>query len=114
MAYRARIQLAVLDHNAHIGRNPKCYTDSQEFQYHRRYRKQTKNWDAVKVMESKEYKQITDLSNEVYKYWEESEFNMKKRSVIPGNHPCNIQHTIAHTQPPETNVIVVNTKSRFT
>lgn len=53
MAYRARIQLAVLDHNAHIDRNPKHHLKSQEY---RRYRKQTRSWDVVKVMEAKDYK----------------------------------------------------------
>jgi len=110
LAYRSRIQLAVLDHNAHIDRNPKRHTDSLEFQYHRRYRKQMRNWDAVKVMESKGYTYIKELSNAVLRYWEDSEFNIKKRYVISDNHPCNIQRTIAHTQPPETNTIVGNKK----
>ena len=47
-AYRTRIQLAVLEHNAHVKSK---HSQSLDYQYHRRYRKQTKNWDAVKVME---------------------------------------------------------------
>ena len=114
MAYRARIQLAVLDHNDHIDQIPKQHLKSQEYQYHRWYRKQTCNWDVVKVMEAKDYKYVSELSNEVLKYWGQSTFTMKKRNTTAPDHQCSIQHTIAHTQPPHTNTIVTNQKSRFT
>ena len=64
-AYRTRIQLAVLDHNAHMDHNAKQHGKSLDYQYHRRYRKQTKNWDAVKVMEAKEYKYIANLIEQI-------------------------------------------------
>ena len=109
--YRARVQLAVLDHNAHIGQNPRQYSETREYQYHQLYRKQTKNWDVVKVMEAKEYKYIPELLGEILKYWHESTLTMRSRS---SSHPAHIQPTIAHTQPPNTCVIVNNKKSRFT
>ena len=103
----------MLDHNAHIDRNPKHHTESQDYQYHRRYRKQTRNWDAVKVMEAKDYKYVSELSNELLKYWEQSTFTMRTHNRISPDHPCSIQPTIAHTQPPDTNTIVTIKKSRF-
>jgi len=38
IAYWARIQLAVLDHNAHVNHNAKQHKQTHEYQYHRRYR----------------------------------------------------------------------------
>ena len=113
-AYRARIQLAVLDHNAHIDRNPKQHMRSQEYQYHRRYRKQTRNWDVVEVLEAKDYKYVSELSDEVLKFWGRSTFTMRTRNTTAQDHPCSIQRTIAHTQQPDTSTIVTNKKSRFT
>ena len=111
--YRARIQLAVLDHNAHIQRHPRQHGKTHEFQYHRRYRKQTKNWDVVKVMEAKQYKYIPELMDKILKYWHESSLTMRFRSSS-SSHLAHIQPTIAHTQPPNTHVIVNTKKSRFT
>lgn len=106
-AYRARIQLAVLDHNAHISRSPKQHNSSQEFLYHRRYRKQTRQWDVVKVLEAKEFQYIPEMFGEVLKFWQQSSFSMKKRSTtLPSQ-------TIAHIPPPDTCTIVTNKKSRF-
>ena len=67
-AYRARIQLALLDHNAYIDQNHKQHIRSQEYQYHRRYSKQICNWDVVKVLEAKDYKYVSELSDKVLKF----------------------------------------------
>ena len=104
----------MLDHNAHIDRNPKYHSLTQDYKYHRRYRKQSRNWDVVQVLEEKEYKYIPELSNAVVKFWQESSCTMKTRNPVAANHPSHIQPTIAHTQPPETHMIVSNKKSRFT
>ena len=50
--YRARIQLAVSDHNIPVDRNAKQQKQTHEYQYHRRYGKQTKNWDVVKILQT--------------------------------------------------------------
>ena len=112
-AYRARIQLAVLDHNAHIHRAPKQQAQTLEYIYHRRYRRQTRNWDVVKVMERKEYEYIPELLDMIVKFWKESGCTTRKRNALPSNHPSHIQRTIAHTEPPNTHTIVENKKSRF-
>ena len=74
-AYCAQIQLAVLDHNAHLDRNPKQRGENQGYQYHRRYRKQTRNWDVVKVLDRKEYKYIPELMTEIITYWIQHAFS---------------------------------------
>ena len=113
-AYRARIQLAVLDHNAHIHRAPKLQGDTQDYIYHRRYRKQTRNWDVMKVMERKEFEYIPELLESITKFWEESGFTTRTQNALHSDHPSHIQRTIAHTEAPNTHMIVQNKKSRFT
>ena len=97
-----------------MDRNAKKHSQSLDYQYHRRYRKQTKNWDAVKVMEAKEYKYIPDLIEEILKYWQESISTMKSKNTVDTNHPQHNQRTIAHIEPPDTHIIVSKKKSRFT
>ena len=97
-AYRARIQLAVLDHNAYIHCAPKLQGYTQDYIYHCRYRKQTHNWDVVKVMERKEFEYIPELLEMITKFWEESGFTTRTRNALPSDHPSHIQRTIVHTE----------------
>ena len=53
-SYHTRVQLAVLDHNAHLDRE-KAKNKTGEIIYNRKFRKQTKKWDATPSMESKKY-----------------------------------------------------------
>ena len=110
-AYRTRIQLAVLDHNFHLDRNHKQKNNGQDYQYHRKYRKQTRNWDVDKVLEEKDYCYIPEVMDEILTYWQQSQFTMKSRSTSPQD--PTLPHTIAHTQPPDTATIVNRKKSRF-
>ena len=102
-----------MDHNAHLDRCPKLHSDSHAYQYHRRYRKQTRNWDVVQVMEAKDYKYIPELLKEIFLLWECSTFTMKSRLTASQDDPMNIQPTIAHVQPPDTATIVNKKQSRF-
>ena len=90
-AYRTWIQLAILDHNAQLDHSPKLHSETHAYQYHRRYRKQTCNWDVVQVKQAKDYKYIPARIT----------------------HPMNIQPTIAHIQPPDTATIFNKKRSRF-
>ena len=105
-AYRTRIQLAVLDHNFHVDRTPKLHSKSQELQYHRKFRKQSRNWDVVKVMQKKQYTYIPEMLKEILMYWQLSEFNM--RMITDSNSTRAV-----HVQPPDTATIVNNKRSRF-
>ena len=73
----------------------------------------TKNWDVVRVLEAKEYKYIPDLMNEIQRFWKSYSFVMKTRSSTSENHPANIQSTIAHAPPPETQIIASNKNLGF-
>ena len=112
--YRTRIYLAVLDHNFHLNRLPKQNRDCS-YQYHRRFRRQTKNWDVVRVLEKKQYDYIPQLLQQIVDDWMMSDFRMKNSRCGPkdNNHPSSIQATIANVCPPETHAIVQNKKSRF-
>ena len=107
-AYRTRIQLAVLDHNSNLDRSPKLHRNSQEIQHHRKFRKQTHNWDVVKVMQKKQYTYIPEMMKEILMYWQLSDFNMKSRTITERN-----SRRAVHVQPSDTATIVNNKRSRF-
>ena len=102
-----------MDHNAHLDGSPKLHSDSHPYQYHRRYQKQTHNWDVVQLMEAKDYKYIPELLKEIFLLWECSTFTMKSCLTASQDNPINIQPTIAHIQPPDTATIVNKKQSRF-
>ena len=62
-------------------------------------------------MEAKQYKYIPELLDEILKYWHESTLTIRSRSSSSSSHLTHIQPTIAHTQPPNTHVIVNTKKS---
>ena len=57
--FKARTQLAIIDHNHHIGREQ--VTTSQGQAYHRQWKRRTKEWDVTPRKEKKSYSYIPDL-----------------------------------------------------
>lgn len=108
----ARVQLAVLDHNAHLERAAATNIRGEQI-YHRKYRKQSKKWDAAPLKDRKGYKYIPELIAAIFEQRKQSTITLKRTMPLPDNHPVNIQATIAHTQPGDTADIVKNKKSRF-
>ena len=108
----ARIQLAVLDHNAHIEQAAAINSKGEQI-YHRKYRKQSKKWDAAPLKDRKDYKYIPELIAAKYEHRKQSTITLKRTMRLPDDHPINIQATIAHTQPGDTADIVKNKRSRF-
>jgi len=85
-----------------------------EFIYHRKYRKQSKKWDAALLKDKKDYKYIPELITAIFEQRKQSTVTLKRTSVhLPEGHPMNIQATIAHTQPGDTATIIRNKRSRF-
>ena len=111
-AYLARVQLAVLDHNAHSERKGAVDNKGEQL-FHRKYRKQSKKWDVTPLKSNKTYKYIPELIQAVFEERTVSISSMKRAITLPENHPTKIQHTIAHLQPDNTIDIVKNKKSRF-
>lgn len=111
-AYHARIQLAVLDHNNHIDRQEAQNRDGGVI-YARKFRKQTKKWDATPLMKSKEYKYIPLLLKEIEGQRSTAFSGTKRKRLLPSNHPTRIRSTIGNTAPEPTDSIVQAKKSRF-
>jgi len=104
-SYLARCQLAVLDHNEHTER-PNAVNKKGDIIYHRKYRKQTKKWDASSVKCDKEYKYVPDLMQMIFEEHKLSDHGLKHKRTRPQEHPMNIQETIAHSMPEKTSEIV--------
>ena len=106
------MQLAVLDHNAHIERAAATNSKGEQI-YHRKYRKQSKKWDATPVKDTKDYKYILELMAAIFEQRKKSADTLKRTICLPDHHSVNIHYTIAHTQPGDTVDIVRNKRSRF-
>lgn len=111
-AYHTRIQLAVLDYNCHLDRE-KAKNKDGEVIYARKFRKQTKKWDATPLMSYKKYEYIPQLL-EVIEAMRCTAFSGTKcKKLLPENHPAKIRKTIGNTAPESTESIVQAKKSRF-
>ena len=64
--FRARTQLAVLDHNHHLHRKQVVTREGPA--YHRQWKRRTKEWDVTPRKENKDYSYIPDLQVCVYYY----------------------------------------------
>ena len=111
-AYLARTQLAVLDHNAHRDRQV-ATTAKGEQRYHRKYRKQSKNWDVTHVKTRKGYKYISELIAAIFQAHKESDNSLKYKKCLREDHPVHIQHTIAQCPADHTTDVVTKKHSRF-
>ena len=111
-SYHTRIQLAVLDHNAHLDRD-KAKNKKGKVVYNRKFRKQTKKWDATPSLEKKKYAYIPDLMNKIEKQHVLSTRNLKKGQPSLYDQPNHIAKTIANSQPESTKEIILKKQSRF-
>ena len=111
-AYIATIQLAIIDHNFHVGRERHIST-SNEPQYRRVHRKSSKKWDAVPVLEKKSYSYLLPLCVSVVESYQKFEGRLIDPITKPADHPEKISSTIACTAPPPTSSIAKNKRSRF-
>lgn len=97
-AYLARVHLAVLDHNAHVGREI-ATTAKGDQRYHHKYRKQSKKWDVTPVKAKKEYTYIPNLISAIFEARKDSHGILRAKKRVQDDHPVNIQATIAHCLP---------------
>ena len=111
--YRLRVTLAALDHNRHLGRK-QAVNQFGELRSHRTYRKRTKRWDTIPVLEPKSYDHIEELISQVFHYRSTSVDLVRARAAPkPPTHPEMIHPTTAQEAPPPTSEISENKKSRF-
>jgi len=105
--------LAVLDNNAHCTRDLACNKAGAVI-HARKYRKQSKKWDATTVKKRKEYFYISKIIEAIEKQRCNYSGPLKKKRPIPQADPSHIQATIGDSQPSSTSTIVQNKRSRFT
>ena len=113
MAYQTRVQLAILDHNNHLQRG-QAATKSGDTMFHRKYRKQSKKWDATPTMNQKAYQYIPTIIRAIVEKRTCESITLKHSIIVPEDHPTRIQDTIAHVPPTATHDIIRNKRSRFT
>ena len=110
--YHARIQLAVLDHNNHLDRD-KAQNRKGKVIYARKFHKQTKKWDATPLMRDKKYTYIPELLKDIEGLRCAPYSGVKRKLLIPSNHPARIRASIGNTAPESTESIVRAKKSHF-
>ena len=101
-----------MDYNAHLDRE-KAKNKCGDVIYNRKFRKQTKKWDATPSLVNKKYNYIPDLLKEIETVHIQSTNNLKKGQPSPYDHPTSIARTIGNSQPGSTNEIVQRKQSRF-
>ena len=111
-AYHTRMQLAVLNHNAHT-RWQQYQNKDGENVFHRKYRKSSKQWDATPVTEKKKYDYLPKLMEEIRQHRKMLTHSLKYILPLSHDNPSRIQPNIGHTQPDLTKQIVLNKHSHF-
>ena len=111
-AYDARIYLAVLDYNSHLVRE-KAVNKEGDIIYARKFRKQSRKWDATPTLVKKKYDYIPSMIKEIESQRSMGSFALKHPLLQPTQHPTRIQATIGNTEPLSTTDIIRNKKSRF-
>uniref|UniRef100_A0A1X7T558 Uncharacterized protein n=1 Tax=Amphimedon queenslandica TaxID=400682 RepID=A0A1X7T558_AMPQE len=100
-------------HNSHLGRK-QAVNEFGEPRSHRTYRKRTKRWDVIPVLEKKSYSYIEPLICQLFCYRYNSEVPIRSKALPkPPSHPEMINQTTAHIPPPPTSNITERKISRF-
>ena len=105
MAYQTRVQLAVMDYNSHLSQEKAKNKDGIQI-HNRKFRKQTKKWDATPVLECKKYPHIPDLMKEIEVEYKDHDTALRVQVQSSYNNPSSIQKTIGNSQPETTSEIV--------
>ena len=74
--------------------------------YNRKFRKQSKKWDATPVLECKKYPHIPDLMKEIELEYKNHDTALRVQVQSSHDSPASIQKTIANSQPETTSEIV--------
>ena len=104
--------MSVLDYNAHVNRDTAKNKEGDTI-YARKFRKQTKKWDASATLEKKKFPYIPNLMKQIESEWCASTSLLKTAIRSPYDEPTRIHSTIGNTQPASTAEIVNTKASRF-
>ena len=95
-SYHARVQLAVLDHNAHLDKQHLHNKDSDHI-YSCKFRKQTKKWGTTPTLKKKKYEYIPGLMDDI--------FSLRSNTSKPTER-LEESHPIGNVGPPPTAELV--------
>lgn len=104
--------MAVIDHNSHVFRKA-AVTAKGKQKYNKVYSKRSKNWRIVTVKESKTYDFWPTLAARIMQKIIDDEESIRRKVVIPKEHPKNISASIAMQAIPKTADLVQQSLSRF-
>ena len=108
-SYHAHVQLAALDHNAHLDRQH-LHNKDGDYIYSRKF---CKKWDTTPTLKKKKYEYIPGLMDDIVSLWSNTSTRLKDRTVLEESHPKRQQATIGNIEPPPTAELVVSKRSRF-
>ena len=107
------MQLALIDHNSHLSRKERTSSVNNETQYRRVFRKTSKKWDAVPVMEKKNYVYLVPMCQSILQRYLEFDGCLVEKVSKRDSHPELIASNIASVEPPSTSSIVKRKCTRF-
>ena len=110
--FTARTQLAAIDHNWHLFRQPSLSRDGK-FMYKKVYSKRSGNWRLQTVKEEKNYGFWPTLARDVLQNRMDDHERQNRKVEVSSHHPKNISKSISMKPIPETSDLLRKSLSRF-
>lgn len=110
--YKARCQLAAIDHNFHVHRPFKLSKDGR-LCYSKNYVKRSKTWRLVPTKVAKNYPYKNVLLGKCFQLRNTDQQSVTRKGNLPENHPKTFAKTIAIKEPVDTDVLHMKMVSRM-
>ena len=101
LPYKARNQLAAIDHNIHALTKDGCVC------CHKKYVKQTRTWHLEPIKVNKTYAYKGALLEMACRLQSTDKDPISKKTEIAKDHPKNLAQKIAMKQPPDTDILFI-------
>ena len=111
-SYTARMELAAIDHNCHLFRNPSLTKDGKT-KYQKTYNKRSKNYKVTTVLEEKTYPYWKTLACKILEKRVEDTETIVRKVDVSDDHPKKISSSISMKAIPKTDELVKGMLSRF-
>ena len=110
-AFKARGQLAAIDHNVHVDLLPK--RKGNTFQFHRKWSRRAKTWLVSVVKQKKDYVYVPYLILLIIPQYRTGHGSLRTPRQLPKDDVRRSQHTVAKVKPEPTVTIAAHQLSRF-
>ena len=110
--YKARCQLATIDHNFHVHRPFKLSKDGR-LCYSKNYVKRSKTWRLVLTKVAKNYPYKNTLLGKIFQLINADQQAVTKGGNLQENNPKTFAKTIAIKEPVDTDVLYMKIGSRM-